>query len=132
MVTYGDFCKSSCSNLINSTDAKAVFDFLLEPENINRMIVMSEFGLPALGGVVKTLESKFGSAAGFPLNEYTNRQLVGKMVKSIIGEFGYEPVAGNSDKRTDLRTFMGAQLFKTASVYSKTKTPAAALDIRIV
>lgn len=133
MVTYDDFCKGSSGNWLVNADARAVFDFLCQPENIHRMIVMSELGLPALGGVVKTLESKFANIANFPLSNFTNRQTVGKMVKRILREFGYEPVAGGLDERTQLRNFMGAELFKTSSVYAKTTTtPVANLEIQIV
>lgn len=132
MVTYNDFCKGSSGNWLGNADARAVFDFLCQPEIVHKMIVMSEFGLPAIGGAVKELESKFANAASFPLSNFTNRQLVGKMVKRILREFGYEPVVGGLDDRAQMRNFMGAKLFKTSHVYEKKGVPVANLEIHIV
>lgn len=43
-------------------------DFLSKPESVNKMIVASQIGLPALTGIVKELENQFGNCALFPLN----------------------------------------------------------------
>lgn len=97
MLTYDDFCKGWNGKLLGKADARDVFDFLSQPENINQMIVMSDLGLPALGGVVKTLESKFANAANFSLSEKEHRKDVGAMVKRILGEFGYETFEKNQN-----------------------------------
>ncbi|MCM1315147.1 MAG: hypothetical protein NC205_08585 [Prevotella sp.] len=117
MISYVTLCKKTSTKLINNTDAKAIFDFLCIPENIHNMIVVSELGLPAISGIVKELEVKFENATAFLMDDAKNRQTVGKMVKYILGEFGYEPVV----RRTQLRDFTGAKLFKTASVYAQNK-----------
>ena len=129
MLTYDDFCKGWNGKLLGKADARDVFDFLSQPENINQMIVMSDLGLPALGGVVKTLESKFANAANFSLSEKEHRKDVGAMVKRILGEFGYKTFEKNSKPLCD---FMGAKLFKTSHVYEKKGVPVANLEIHIV
>ena len=132
MMCYKDFCKKNSAKLKNNTDAEAVFDFLCNPKNINNMIVISNLGLPAISGIVKEIENKFGNAPAFPMTNFTNRQIVGRMVKYILEKFGYEPVAKGLDERAKLRDFTGAKLFKTASVYAQTKQPVYSLNIQIV
>lgn len=135
MLTYDDFCKGWNGKLLGKADARDVFDFLSQPENINQMIVMSDHGLPALGGVVKTLESKFANAANFSLSEKEHRKDVGAMVKRILVEFGYETVKLNPYTKAqmhDIMRFMGAKLFKTSHVYEKKGVPVANLKIHIV
>lgn len=130
MIKYENFCGNSKSWVLNS-DAKAVFDFLCMPENIHNMIVMSNLGLPAISGLVKELETRFANSPTFPLTEGTNRQLVGKMAKHILGYFGYEPVANGQDERGQLRNFTGAKIFKTASVYALNNPAKCSLTIEI-
>ncbi len=132
MVSYADFCKGSTEKWINNTDAAAVFGYLCKPENIHNMIVMSKLGLPAISGIVKVLEDNYSNLPDFLLLKGTNRQIVGKMVKCILGQFGYEPVANGHDERGQLRNFTGAKLFKTASVYSLTSSPKHSLSIKII
>lgn len=132
MVSYADFCKGSTEKWTNNTDAAAVFGFLCKPENIHNMIVMSKLGLPAISGIVKELEEGYSNLPDFLLSEGSNRQIVGKMVKYILGQFGYVPVANGHDERGQLRNFTGANLFKTASVYSLTSAPKCSLSIQVI
>lgn len=132
MKNYKDFCGNSTQGFQNGTGAEKVFDFLCTPENIHGMIVMSDLGLPAISSVVKELEDKFKDLADFPLSDFRNRQLVGKMIKFILEQFGYAPVVGGLDERAQLRSFTGAHLFKTSSVYKKEGTPAHTLKMEIV
>lgn len=132
MMTYNDFCGKASAKLVNNPDAEAVFDFLCIPENIHNMIVISELGLPAISGIVKEIEKKFGNAPAFPMTDPTSRQIVGRMAKYILGKFGYEPVVQERGERVKLRDFTGAELFKTASVYAQTKQPVYSLNIQIV
>lgn len=131
MKTYDEYCGND-PVWLNNADAKAVFDFLCEPENIYNMIVMSERGLPAISGIVKELEEKFANAPQFPLKEGVNRQNVGKMVKCVLLQFGYEVLANGFDDRAQLRNFTGAKHFKTAAVYAKTAKAEHSLSIQIV
>lgn len=126
MVTYGEFCAACSKKLTANSDANAVFDFLCIPENIHNMIVMSNLGLPAISGIVKELEANFSNSASFPLTD-ENRRHIGNMVKLIIRQFGYEPVF----RRVQLRNFTGAKIFKTSSIYAKTKKPQSVLTIQI-
>lgn len=118
---FSDF--TSNEDLLKNKGAAAVFDFLIEPLNINSLIIFSELGLPALSGIASTLEDKFSNDPTFPLSDFRNRQTTGRIVKFILGYFGYTPQVGGLDERAKLRTFSKAELFKTASVYSLTEKP---------
>lgn len=132
MVTYENFCEGSTSEWLENTDAKAVFDFLCKPESVYSMIAMSKLGLPAISGIVKELEDKFSDAPKFPLREGVNRQLVGKMVKFVLGQFGYEINSHGDNERVQLRTFTGARFFRTSAVYAPTAEAVNSLSIQII
>ena len=75
---------------VNNSDIVAIVDFLSSADSINKMIVVSDLGLPALTGVVKDLEEKFANCKGFPLNHDApdhnapNRRSIGWMIKFIM------------------------------------------------
>lgn len=110
--------------------AKKVFDFLAEPANIHNLVIFSELNLPALSGLVFVLEEKFGNEATFPLTDFRNRQLVGRMTKYILDFYGYTPCASGLGDKTQLKGFTRAKLFKTAACYSLTKEPQLELVIQ--
>lgn len=133
MLTYQAFCQSfSFKNCTGNLDAQNIFDFLCKPENIHNMIVFSDLKLPAISGIVSQIEEKFANASQFPLDDYRNRQTVGRMAKFVLGHFGYEPIAGGLDERAKLRNFSNAKLFVTASVYEKKKAPTNSISMKII
>ena len=75
---------------IMNNDIVAIVDFLSSADSINKMIVVSDLGLPALTGVVKDLEERFANCKGFPLNHNApnhnapNIRSKGWMIKLII------------------------------------------------
>lgn len=120
------------SSIPQNQDTVRVMDFLSRPESVNKMIVMSEVGLPALTGIVKELEDLFGNCKLFPLNHDAedanapNRRNIGWMVRFVMKAYGYTPIAkGFSDtndglERTRIGKFSGSKYFGTAAVYAKT------------
>lgn len=108
-----------------------IMEFLVEPQNVQAMILMTELGQPALSGVVKKLEDRF-AYSDFPLhqdapNHDNNKRNIGKMVQFVMGEFGYSSI-----KETGIGEFSGANHFKNASVYTKTNSnPNYAITICI-
>lgn len=75
----------------DNTVVKAVFQFIDEPESIEKMILSTEQNRPALEGVIEDIEAKFPASLNFDLaNDYTLRKALGSMVKYIISDFGYE------------------------------------------
>lgn len=120
MFNFTDF---TSTDLLNNSGASNVFDFLSEPLNIHSLIIFSDLGLPAISGIASTLEDNFSNDPTFPLSDFRNRQTTGRMVKFILGHFGYTPQTGGLDERARLRNFSNASNFKTASVYSLTEKP---------
>lgn len=124
-MTYKNFCKLNVK-LINNQGARQVFAYLTTPDVIHNLIIFSDMGLPAISGIGKDLEDQFANNnSDFDLSNPHNRQLVGRMVKFILGFFSYEPLAKGLDERTQLRKFSQCKYFKTASVYQQTQEPAA-------
>jgi|LSQX01.3.fsa_nt_gb hypothetical protein len=128
-MTFQDFCDKYNQNLKNNVDAQKLFDFLATPSTIHNMMVFSQVGLPAISGIIPHLEQNFGNSPTFPLSDFRNRQTTGKMVKYILGFYGYTPQAGGFDERAKLRNFTKSQYFKTAAVYSLTDTPQYKIEV---
>ena len=99
-----------------------IMDYLTAPAQVNRMIVCTELGLPALTGVVKGLEEKF-AGSDFPLNHdgphsnSANRRNIGWMIKYIMREYGYLPLQQDASAR--IGSFSGSKYFTTAARYEK-------------
>lgn len=116
-----DFFKAS--KIEKNRDTIAVMDFLSSPNNVQKMIAASQIHTPALSAVVAELEEKFGDSEGFPLNydapdkNAQNRRNVGWMVRHVMREVGYTPVANS--ERTRIGSNSGAKFFGNASLYEK-------------
>lgn len=118
-----DFFTSS--KIQRNSDTEKMLEFLLQPKSVDRMMVASDFELPALTFVVKELEEKFKDCNNAPLNHKgqhqnaVNRQNIGRMVKYIMQEFGYVPIDGKLSERARLPKFAGSECFSTSAVYAK-------------
>ena len=131
--SYAGFCSSySFRNSANNTGAQAVFNFLCKPENIHSMIIFANLKLPVISGIVKELENNFSNTRQFPLTNRTNRQTVGRMIKFILGHFGYVPTIGSPDARAKLRNFSEAELFKMCSLYELQNIPVNSISMKII
>ena len=116
--TFKDFLEENpmYQSLSNNRDARKIFDFLNENENIFGAIKFSKMKKPALMASVEEIETyidKRGENATIDLKEDFNRQGVGKMQKTILAPFGYTPIK-NSQKS------FKAKYFRTASCYELT------------
>lgn len=113
------------SKIYPNQDAKNIMKFLSSSENVNKMIVASEMGLPAITPVVAELEKRFEDCELFPLNHEgknqnaANRQNIGRMVKFIMSYYGYIPIAGGLNERARIPKFAKSNHFSTAAVYRK-------------
>lgn len=114
------------SKILDTPDGTVtkILDFLLKPEAIAAMELMTKFGHPALAGVVKELEEEFAKS-DFPLHHNgpyknsANRRNVGWMVRFVMGKFGYVPKKSSGSDR-HLPKFAGSQYFGSAAVYEET------------
>ena len=130
--TYEDFIKSNptCSNFEHNPDARKIFDFLNQDENIIKMIDYSDLGKPALAGCVLELEEFFDGLVNptFDFNEGFHRTVVGRMIKSILEPFGY-----GVDRQKDLPANKKRKYFKSASSYNrKDQVLVSAATMRVV
>ena len=122
---------------VNNSDIVAIVDFLSSADSINKMIVVSDLGLPALTGVVKDLEEKFANCKCFPLNHDApdhnapNRRSIGWMIKFIMKQVGYSPVDGGLSERARLRDFAGSKYFSTSAIYQKNCTPKFKINVEL-
>lgn len=125
--TFSDFLLDSpnCKSLKDNKDAIAIFDILSKDENIITMIEMSEMGKPALAACVSQVEQYYDSRkfSTFNLKESFYKQSVGRMVKSIVSPFGYEPAIPRR---------MSTKYFTSATSYRKTKPAILKIEKEIV
>lgn len=119
--TFNDFLKENpnCSKFANNPDAIAIFNILSKEENIIAMIDASNAGKPALSACVSEVESFFDNSNNptIDLRDGFTRTVIGRMVKSILAPFGYEPSI-----QKDLPKATPAKYFTSASCYEKTDT----------
>lgn len=112
-----------------------IMDFLSSAESVNKMIVASEMGLPAITPIVKELEKRFGNSAAFPLhrdggeNHKTERQNIGRMIKFVMKQFGYIPVDGGLSERARVPQFAGSKYFSTSAIYRKLQKETYKIDV---
>lgn len=138
-----EFFKSS--SIPQNPDTVRIMDFLSQPESVNKMIVMSEVGLPALAGVVTELEQQFGNCKFFPLNHDAkdanapNRRNVGLMVRFIMNAYGYTsvvsglPNANDIFAPTQIGNFVDSKYFGSSAVYKKTiPDPDYSIEVKSV
>ena len=110
---------------IDNVDTRAIMDFLSLPESVNKMIIASEMGLPAITPIVKELEDRFENSGLSPLHHQgenqnaVHRQNVGRMIKFVMSQFGYVPVDGGLSERARIPKFAQSKHFSTAAIYAK-------------
>lgn len=129
-----DYFKGSS---IENSDTIKMMEFLSSAESVNQMLVASELKLPAITPIVGELERRFGNCTLAPLNHEgknqnaVHRQNVGRMVKFIMSQFGYVPVAGGLNERARIPKSANSQFFSTAAVYEKLKDAKYTIKVSI-
>lgn len=117
------FIRKSKIEMDNETEK--CFDILNTPENVNKMMVISDLNKPALCFVVKDLENSLSENF---LNNSTNRQNIGRMIKYIMFNYGYTPIS-----KGRLISRCKSKYFKTGTIYSKTiENPNYKIEIKII
>ena len=123
---------------IDNVDTRAIMDFLSLPESVNKMIIASEMGLPAITPIVKELEDRFENSGLSPLNHKgenqnaVHRQNVGRMIKFVMSQFGYVPVDGGLSERARIPKFAQSKHFSTSAIYAKKKDSRYKIEVKIV
>ena len=102
-----------------------LFDFLMESENIYKMILATNMDLPVLTFIAKDLEEKFDENSLFPIvntsykDNRENRQNLGRIVKNIMNHYGYK--VKNTGVRARIPVISKSKYFNTCSTYEKIK-----------
>lgn len=123
---------------IKNNDTEAIIKFLSSPESVNKMLIASELGLPAITPVVEELERRFEYSSLSPLHHKgknqnaVHRQNVGRMIKYVMAQFGYVPVDGGLSERARIPKFANSRHFSTAAIYEKRKDAKYEIKIKIV
>lgn len=123
---------------IDNVDTRAIMDFLSLPESVNKMIIASEMGLPAITPIVKELEDRFENSGLSPLHHQgknqnaVHRQNVGRMIKFVMTQFGYVPVDGGLSERARIPKFAQSKHFSTAAIYEKKEDSRYKIEVKIV
>lgn len=106
------------TTIVKNKDIQAVVEFVCEPDSVARMIAATKAGKPALAGIAKELEQRYGDCKGMPLNNVANRRSVGWIVKYVMAEYGYEPLPNS--ERTRIGVDSGSKYFTSAAIFRKT------------
>ena len=107
-------------------DVIKVFEFIASPDSVQKMIMSTDNGKPALAGIVHELEERFADCEGFPLNHEgpgknaKNRRNVGWMIRFVMREYGYTPI--DNSERTRIGADAGSEYFGNAAVYHFTNS----------
>lgn len=89
-----------------------VFNYLSDSKHVEVMIGASQEKRPAMEAVIEDIEARFLDSIDFDLEfNYRHRQVLGSMIRYIMGHYGYWP-----GKAVKLKK---GNFVKTAIVYSR-------------
>jgi len=91
MMDFKKFIESDpkYKKFIENETAESLFNYMLEPVNIDKMIMANTNGRPALEGILPEIEENFNSDDFDIEKDNFTRQFIGVMVREIIKDFGY-------------------------------------------
>ena len=114
--SFSDFINDNknCSNFEFNSDARKIFDFLNQDDNIIKMAEYADQGKPALAGCVLELEEFYDTmhTSSIDFCDGFTRTVIGRMVKSILKPFGYIV-----EKQKDFPKNRKGKYFISASCY---------------
>lgn len=96
--------------LENNRRVRAIFDYLAEESQVEKMIESTKGNRPAMEAVICDVERLFKEDIDFDLQRvYQHRQIMGSMIRYIMGHYGYW--AGKA------KTMKKGSFIKTAIVF---------------
>jgi len=79
-------------SLFSNKTIESIFDFLSGKTQVEQMIDSTKDNRPAMESIIESLEDKFPFNHEFNLDyEYKYRQIIGSMVRFIMGHYDYFP-----------------------------------------
>lgn len=91
-----------------------VMEIMLEPMNLVKMAAFIEAKMPALCGCVKAIDDEFSGTEY--LNDFRNKQNIGRMLKYVLRQFGYIPVESGLGERCRIPISISSN-FNTSALY---------------
>ena len=94
-----DFFRTS--TIERNVSSETLLEWLSAPGTVNKMLVASEMGLPAITPIIKDLEDHFDTPE-FPLNTNGDgnnakyRRNVGWFIRYVLSQYGMEPIESSS------------------------------------
>lgn len=115
--TFTDFIiqNVNCKKFTGDSEAMHIFENILSrDENIIAMIDASKAGKPALAACLCEVETYYKGrhAPSFILTDGFTKQALGRMVKTVLEPFGYQP-----DKQKDMPRGIAAEFVTSAMTY---------------
>jgi DNA-directed RNA polymerase subunit L len=116
---YDDFLTQNpnCSKFKGNVDAIAIFNLLNDDATIINTIATCQHNQPAFTACALPIEHLMDNKANptIDLNDKFTRTVIGRMLKTILAPFGFEPT-----KQKDLPKTLGAKYFSSSSCYEQT------------
>lgn len=122
-------------DLAGNPTAKALHKFINQPGSVTKLIESSEMGRPAVEGILKSLSKQKELKKGLanPPRQalhYRYRQCIGKIVKEVLEEQGWEVGTAAYDRqvkidpeiREEVELELGYEFIKTGARYTNTRT----------
>ena len=79
-------------SLFDNKTVESVFDFLSQETQVHQMIESTKDNRPAMESIIELLEEEFPFNYEFNLDfNYKYRQIIGSMVRFIMGHYDYFP-----------------------------------------
>ena len=91
---------------------ESVFDFMVEDRQVEQMINASKIKRPAMEAIIEAIEKKYPGNQAFDLEfNHRHRQILGSMIRFIMGHYDYWPGKAKKMKK--------GRYVKTAIVYNR-------------
>jgi len=99
-------------NMADNKTLEQVFNYLCQDKQVEMMIEVSESKRPAMEALIEDIEMLFPESQEFDLEfNYRHRQILGSMIRFIMGHYAYFPGRAKALKK--------GRFVKTAIVYKK-------------
>lgn len=121
-----DFEQCLKSRAINDNEVRQkvekIFNIVTDSSMIAKMIALADLGIAPLNAVASTIEENVDCS------DIITRQYTGRIIKYVLGKFGYEM---EQDNRDNLRNFSKAKMFKLGVTYKKTGKAELVLEYNV-
>lgn len=110
--TYFNFIEENpiCKKFETSKEMHEIYGILSKQENVIKMVEFAEAGKPAICPCLDELE-EYSKINGFELDDEV-KKAVGRMIKTILVQFGYTPTSPKKIPQDYVTVFVTASCYK--------------------